>query len=166
MSSQEYPRSDTDSVKSDEENSVNSSHSSHQQILSTFHPHAASQERIVRSRSCSTSQIPCDISNTDTGQVQCLTNPDNSVSSQTENDQSFPPLNSDDPSVRSSVLCRNCGEVNTSKDTHACKHNISPPVPPKPSRLRHGKHKELTHFDRARPPGLTRSSSDIQGMLF
>lgn len=160
LSSQEYPRSDTDSVKSDD-NSVNSSHSSsHQQILSTFHPHAVSQERIVRSRSCSTSQLPCDISTTDTGQIQCPTNPDNSALSQTSG-QSCPPLSSDYPSVNS--MCRNCGELNNSRDSHSCKHNTNPPIPPKPSRLRHGKHKELTRFDRPQPPGISRSSNDIQG---
>ena len=163
LSSQEYPRSDTDSIKSDD-NSVNSSHSSHQQILTTFHPHAASQERITRSRSCSTSQLPCDISTRDTGQVPCLTNPDYSVTIQTSDSaQSCPPLNSDDPSVK--LMCKNCGELNSSRDSHLCKHNSNPPIPPKPSRLRHGKHKELTRFDRPQPPGISRSSNDIQGKL-
>ncbi|WAR25980.1 LRIG3-like protein [Mya arenaria] len=186
LSSQEYPRSETDSIKSDE-NSVDTSHSSQQQILSTFHPIAASRDRIARSRSCSTSQIPREYpqdyepfqrenSHQYYQQKDCghsdpsKTNPDNSVGSQTENcEESGSPLNS--PAVNNNnskynSLCRNCGDSNSPNHVKTCKHNKNPPIPPKPSRFRHGRHKETSHFDRAQPPGISRSSSHIPDYMY
>ncbi|XP_045167054.2 leucine-rich repeats and immunoglobulin-like domains protein 2 [Mercenaria mercenaria] len=170
LSSQEYPQSESDSLKSDG-HSVNSSHSSQQQILTTFHPHAASQERLgtTRSRSCSVNQIPCDNNiNTDADTVQCEnTNKDNSVSSQTDDtlgDSCLPSYKEIiHPNVNS--RCRKCGEESSHADVHECKHN-NPPVPPKPSRWRHTRHKGHSHFDRAQPPGISRSSSDIQDYMY
>ncbi|KAL4226043.1 otolith morphogenesis [Mactra antiquata] len=170
MSSQEYPQSESDSIKSDG-HSMNSSHSSQQQILTTFHPHAASQEQIGlgRSRSCSATQITCDnsVKNDTNNTVQPDTSKkDNSALSNSEGGTSS---ESDPPSIDSgkgSSLCQRCGEETSQRDIHECKHNNIPPVPPKPSRWYHTRHKEHSHFDRARPPGFTRSSSDIQGYMY
>jgi len=180
LSSQEYPASETDSVKSEEDNSVNSSHSSQQQILSTFHPLAA-RERMARGRSCSTSQIPREYPQDytvyqweiphkrlplDTGHGANSANPDNSVGSQTEQcDESSPPLNSSAVNSNSEQenVCRNCGGSNSPNHFKVCRHNRNPPVPPKPSRFRPGCHKNTSQFDRSQPPGKSRSSSHIPG---
>lgn len=100
--------------------------------------------------------------------MQCeSTNKDNSVSSQTDDTlgESCSPLYKETVHPSVNVHCRKCGEENLQTDAHECKHN-NPPVPPKPSRWRHTRHKEHSHFDRAQPPGISRSSSDIQGMSF
>ena len=58
--------------------------------------------------------------------------------------------------------CKHCGTNCSPRDTQSCQHN-SPPLPPKPSRLRHGRRKEHTHFDRAQPPGLSHDQQQGQG---
>ncbi|KAH3881286.1 hypothetical protein DPMN_005211, partial [Dreissena polymorpha] len=177
LSSEEYQHSDTDSVKSEESQSVGSSHSSHQRVLSTFHPVAASRERIARSRSCSTSQIPRDVPlddmelSTYSACTKNKPNLDNSVASQTDDsdmgDVPFKKVNSSTSINRlnNNSVCRNCSECNL-PDSSVCMHMRPPSIPPKPSRQRHGRHKEHTLFDRAQPPGMSRSSSDIPDYLY
>lgn len=100
--------------------------------------------------------------------VQCdnpnIENTDNCVSSQTDDtlgENCLPHTNAMLPSIN--VQCRKCAEENSHSDAQDCKHN-NPPVPLKPTRWRHARHKDHTHFDRAQPPGFSRSSNDIQGM--
>lgn len=154
-SSREYPRSETDSVHSD--NSVESSQSGQQQTLSTFHPHETNHDRMVIRRRSPNRGSPqtCD---QDTENNQC----ENSVSSQTDDIvvrhgslRSPSCVTSPNRGNASSYsICSHCGEEKPHRNTDSCRQSSPPSVPPKPAKFRQRQRsKEHSQFDSSQPPG-------------
>ena len=164
-SSRAYPRSETDSVNSD--NSVESSQSGQQQTLSTFHPQETNHDRTgIRRRSPNRgSPQNCD---QDTEHHQC----ENSVSSQTDDNVAWQgsPLDkhgaSNTKNCRGTTsnysVCTNCGEEKPHSNKDSCRQSTPPSIPPKPSKLRQRQSKEHSQFDSSQPPGG--AVSDSEGM--
>ena len=162
VSSREYPRSETDSVNSD--NSVESSQSGQQQTLTTFHPQETNHDRIgIRRRSPNRgSPQTCD---QDTGNNQC----ENSVSSQTVDiigrhgspHDTCGVSNTSCNQENNYSVCANCGVEKPSQNKHSCRQNTPPSIPPKPSKLRQRRRsKEHSQFDSSQPPGGAMSDSE------
>ena len=165
VSSREYPRSETDSVNSD--NSVESSQSGQQQTLTTFHPQETNHDRTgIRRRS--PNRGSSDICDQDTENKQC----DNSVSSQTDNVSGHPRSPHDTSGVSNSScnrgnnysVCAKCGDERSSPSKHSCRQNTPPSIPPKPAKLRQRRSKEHPQFDSSQPPGG--ATTDLEGKLF
>lgn len=158
-SSREYPRSETDSVNSD--NSVDSSQSGQRQTLSTFHPQETNHDRMgLRRRSPNRGSPKSD---QDTENNQC----ENSVSSQTDDTvvgQGSPQstggivsLGLRSPSrgnTSNYSVCSHCGEEKPHRYKDSCRQNTPPGISPKPAKFRQRRRsKEHSQFDSSQPPG-------------